>query len=122
MARSPNPQLAQQWQERLDRFAESELTVAEFCQLEGYSSASFYQWRRKLADDQTLAVAAFVPVDFSASDLHHQHPESMTVELPGGALVKIPRGARLPDCRNLIQAVVEVTVAKSDQSTTGAAP
>ncbi len=49
MTRFPNPQLARQWRERLDRFAHSELTIAEFCELEGYSPASFYQWRRKLA-------------------------------------------------------------------------
>ena len=35
MARLPNPQLAQQWRERLERFDHSELTIAEFCELEG---------------------------------------------------------------------------------------
>lgn len=48
MARSSNPQLVRQWRERLQRFHHSELTVAEFCQSEGYSVASFYQWQRKL--------------------------------------------------------------------------
>ena len=50
MTRLPNPQLALQWRERLDRFDQSELTVAGFCEQEGCSTASFYQWRRRLRD------------------------------------------------------------------------
>ena len=37
------------WLDRLNRYACSELTVAEFCQLEQISSASFYHWRRRLS-------------------------------------------------------------------------
>ncbi len=48
MARSSNPLLARQWRERLKRFDHCEWTVAEFCDAEGYSVTSFYQWRRKL--------------------------------------------------------------------------
>ena len=39
----------QQWMMRLERFNNSEQTVAEFCRREGVSVPSFYQWRRKLA-------------------------------------------------------------------------
>jgi hypothetical protein len=114
MTRFPNLQLARQWQERLKRFDESELTIAQFCEIEGYSPASFYQWRRKLAAEGAPDAPTFVPVDLQSSDLQGQgseghHPGSIQVELPGGALVSIPGGAALPDWRNLIQAVVEVT-------------
>ena len=37
------------WRERLRRQERSELTVAEFCDREGVSVPSFYQWRKKLA-------------------------------------------------------------------------
>ena len=117
MTRFPNPQLARQWQERLDRFADSELTIAEFCELEGYSPASLYQWRRKLAADGVPEAPTFVPVDLQSSDL--QGPGSIQVELPGGALIKIPGGAALPDYRNLIQAVVDVTAQKTTGATDG---
>jgi transposase-like protein len=48
MPRGPSPVKPQQWTERLYRFEESHQTVAEFCQAEGVSEASFYQWRRRL--------------------------------------------------------------------------
>ena len=37
------------WQERIRRFRRSGQTVAGFCAAEGVSTASFYQWRRRLA-------------------------------------------------------------------------
>lgn len=36
------------WRERLRRFRASGMTVARFCEVEGVSVPSFYQWRRKL--------------------------------------------------------------------------
>ena len=40
---------AQEWQARLDRFEQANTTVLRFCDREGVSVPSFYQWRRKLA-------------------------------------------------------------------------
>ena len=48
MAREPSPVKPQQWTERLQRFEESQQTVAEFCKAEGVSEGSFYQWKRRL--------------------------------------------------------------------------
>ena len=36
------------WIERLERFAQSKMTVAAFCAAEKVSQASYYYWRRKL--------------------------------------------------------------------------
>ena len=36
------------WLRRMQRFSQSRLTVAEFCDREAVSVAAFYQWRRKL--------------------------------------------------------------------------
>ncbi|MCI0404174.1 MAG: hypothetical protein L0212_11750 [Acidobacteria bacterium] len=41
---------AEMWGERLRRYERSGLTVAEFCQREGVSAPSFYQWRRRLCE------------------------------------------------------------------------
>jgi len=48
--RGSDPLKVQQWTSRLERFKNSELTVARFCQDEGVSIASFYQWKKKLAE------------------------------------------------------------------------
>ena len=37
------------WLDRLNRFASSDQSVASFCQSEGISAPSFYQWKRRLA-------------------------------------------------------------------------
>ena len=111
MTRFPNPQLARQWRQRLRRFADSDLTIAEFCRLEGYSIASFYQWRRKLADDDQTDAPTFVPIKILPGDLQQPLPAGFQVDLPGGARINIPAGAALIDYRNLIQAVVDATAA-----------
>ena len=48
MVRKFDSSKAALWAERLKRFEASSLTVARFCAEEGYSTAAFYQWRRKL--------------------------------------------------------------------------
>jgi hypothetical protein len=69
MARLPDPQLARQWRQRLDGFEHSDLTVLEFCEVEGYSTASFYQSRRKRRNGKSPGDPAFIPVQFDAGEL-----------------------------------------------------
>lgn len=42
-----------EWSERIRRRRESGLTVAEFCEWEGVSVASFYNWQKKLRDTKS---------------------------------------------------------------------
>lgn len=49
MSRTNKSQRIRLWLDRLNRFAESGLKVAEFCQREQVSVPSFYQWKRRLA-------------------------------------------------------------------------
>lgn len=49
MVRRLNSVKVQEWTQRLARFsASSHRSVAQFCDAEGVSTASFYQWQRKL--------------------------------------------------------------------------
>ena len=117
MTRLPNPRLAQQWRQRLEQFDQSELSIAAFCELEGYSQASFYQWRRRLAADATPGAPTFVPVDLTGHDPKEHRDASIEIELPGGARIKIPGGVELPQYRNLITAIVEVTTKSQPTAT-----
>lgn len=109
MSRSADPQLARCWQERLDRFEHSDLTISEFCQMEGYSTASFYQWRRKLQGGSLRGGPAFIPVD-PASTVVESHSGSRTeIALPGGAVVKLPTDASFAQQRELITAILHAT-------------
>src|SRR5260221_3188650 len=44
-----NPQLAQEWRERLEDFAHSEMSVREWCEFNRVSQHQYYYWRRRLA-------------------------------------------------------------------------
>jgi len=109
MSRLPDPHLAQQWQQRLERFDQSELTIAQFCQLEGYSTASFYQWRRKLQGSSRLVSHAFIPVDHTSTVGEYRTGSRTEIALPGGAVVKLPNDASLAQQRDLITAILHAT-------------
>ena len=55
MARGLNLVKRRQWAERMERFEGTKLTVAQFCKAEEVATASFYQWRRKLAEESNSA-------------------------------------------------------------------
>ena len=48
MSRGSNPAKVQQWTDRLERYQKSGQTVSDFCQKEGISAPSFYQWKKQL--------------------------------------------------------------------------
>ena len=80
----------QAWVDRIDRFQRTSQTVAQFCSAEGVSSASFYQWRRKLRSDASAppSLAKFAPVNLPT--VARAEPVTvMSVELPGGVCVRI---------------------------------
>jgi hypothetical protein len=72
------------------RFQNSNRSVARFCQDEGVSVASFYQWREKLRqlaparERSPKAVSGFTPVRLVAG------LASLAVRLPGGTQLDLP--------------------------------
>ena len=86
--RRPDPVTHQLWQQRLDRFRKSGLAVADFCEREGISTASFYAWRRRLQPDTAPDAAdepRLVPVRLVTP------PPSAPVELllPSGCVLRL---------------------------------
>jgi len=53
MLRGSDSRKVDEWTERLVRFQNSDTTVVQFCQDEGVSQPSFYQWKRKLGKQPT---------------------------------------------------------------------
>lgn len=86
MARQPDPAVRSRWQSLLDLQPRSGLTVVQFCDSHGVSTASFYQWRRRLRE-QPPADPAFVPVRVSEVDT----PGAVIrVRFDCGAVAEIP--------------------------------
>src|SRR5512136_54032 len=85
------------WQERLENYRASDLSVDEFCLREGVSRSTFYRWAGQLKDGipepmvaeaaarkqaESGEAAVFVPIALKASPLE--------IELPNGAVVRLP--------------------------------
>ena len=74
------------WAARLRRFEQSAFTVAEFCDQEGVSTASFYSWRRRLRDEAT---PRFVPITLAPP----RPAPAVEVAFPNGVVLRLPAGA-----------------------------
>jgi transposase len=99
--RRPDPATRQCWQQRLERFRRSGLTVSAFCDREGISVASFYLWRRRLQHDLPAPAAdapRLVPVRLVTA------PASTSVELvlPSGCILRLPSDCDLDWLRQLL--------------------
>ncbi len=87
------------WQERLESFKASGLTLDVFCLKEGISRSTFYRWKGQLRDGipksmfaeqeardraESAEGAAFVPISLKASPVE--------IELPNRGIVRLPLG------------------------------
>ena len=87
------------WQERLESFKASGLTIDEFCLKEGVSRSTFCRWTSQLKDGipqsmiaehearkraESTEGAVFVPITLKASPVE--------IELPNGGVVRLPLG------------------------------
>lgn len=102
MSRVSDPALRLQWQRRLRKFQVFHGSVRQFCQLQGVSVASFYQWRAKLTDERnssssnTSAAAQdsnaphFVPLQLVQPTTPHALPTHAAIVLAGGTRIELP--------------------------------
>ncbi len=86
------------WQQRLESFQASDLSIEVFCLKEGVSRTTFFRWRERLKDGipESMSAeraarrraesgqAAFVPISLKASPVE--------IELPNGGVVRLPLG------------------------------
>lgn len=114
MVRGANSVKRQEWTRRLMRFGNSQLSVARFCQREGVSTASFYQWQRRLRscpdkDDTESHDAPPVPHNTPFQELQFIDSRPLGTATTATALtVCLPGGIQLHVADNLpaIQTVV----------------
>jgi len=93
MARAADPAVAEWWRELLELARESPLTVAELCRQHDVSTASFYNWRRKLQDTDRECVG-FVPVDVVETEQRSDQALPVRVVWPQGVVMEIPATER----------------------------
>jgi hypothetical protein len=87
------------WRGRVARFRRANLSVVEFCRREGVSVPSFYQWRKRLEQEQRPSKRAgrtgngppisrqpsrsFVPVTVASAVMGE-------IEFPNGVRIRVP--------------------------------
>jgi hypothetical protein len=106
MARTPDLQLHALWRERLRRQIDSGLTIAQFCDQEGLSAATFHAWKRRLrlsevadALPPTPAPPAFLPVTVRLTEQAPAEASPIVAELPNGIRLRIPIADARLACR-----------------------
>ena len=86
-----------QWQSLIARAEHSELSIAEFCRRESISTASFYNWRKRLggaASGATVAAAsvedgAFLELGVLGSEAAGPAPWEIELELGAGMVLRL---------------------------------
>ena len=105
MARAADGELIAWWRELVDRAEVSPLTIAEFCQRQDVSTASFYKWRRRFRENTRAGEGGFLPVDLSDA-----RQSTVRIVLPQ-AEVEIPAANR-----ELVLAVVSALVGRPESA------
>ena len=87
MARPKDLGLEHTWRRRLRRQAAGGLSIADFCEREGVSTASFYAWRRRLVAPPATPPAEpplFVPIRLDPTSPANDTPPDLgfEIELP----------------------------------------
>ena len=75
MARLPDPAVRKRWQRLIDLHAQCDFSIADFCDIHDLSTASFYAWRRRLA--QTQPTDGLVQVEIATSQTPVKQPASL---------------------------------------------
>ena len=103
MGRSDSVSKQDLWLRRMQRFSQSRLTVADFCDREDVSVAAFYQWRRKLVtlvnqSGATAQARGGLPAQVSSGSLNGFVPvrvlasPTIEVRLHNGVVLTLPAG------------------------------
>jgi hypothetical protein len=119
MSRGSNPTKVQQWKQRLERFSQSSQTVVQFCQAERISEASFYQWKKTLAQPaSTSPDSKSVRPAFQAVEITAPSHSATTVRLAHGVEIELGGDLRIVGAvvKQLLEASSGATRAVGDRS------
>ena len=117
MRRGPDAVKLELWRRRFREFERGKESVAAFCQRVGVSAATFYLWRRRVAelavqpsgpksprrDTPKRSHSLVPPLSFLPIEVTGQGQNVIEVVLTGGTRVLVPRGDR-----ESLQLVLEV--------------
>jgi len=108
------------WRDVIERQGRSGWSVVDFCRREGVSTASFYNWRRRLREaggrsgkGDPRGRTAFVPVSVQAGTQDVRGDGSVTacieIVLPGEVTIRVNDGASRETLVDVLAAVREAS-------------
>jgi hypothetical protein len=130
MSRARYVSARENWRNVLARFADCQMTVAEFCELESISESNFYRWKRRLSADppptdvrqegddrvflggSSCGSPEFVPVRVPAANSE----PIVRLCLPGGAVVELTASLSRERLIDLVAATVAATNSVNESS------
>ena len=96
MGRRIDERLWGEWRARLARYRQWGGSIGQFCEREGVTAATFYQWRRKLDEGSAEVSRQRRPMVETAPQflaVRIEQAEPVELELPNGVKVRVPVGA-----------------------------
>jgi hypothetical protein len=124
MPRPTDPALEDLWRRRLRQQPGSGLTIHQFCQREGLSTATFHSWKRRLALRATSLAnlssgdSAFVPVIVPPAPRSQPDGSAdlVTIQLANGGRILLPIAAGVDLVCQVVDTVVRSSAAWEDPS------
>jgi hypothetical protein len=124
MPRPADPALESLWRRRLRQQPSSGLTIHQFCQREGFSTAAFHSWKRRLALRATSPCnvssgdSAFVPVivPLALKSQPDGSADLVTIQLANGGRILLPIAAGADLVCQVVDTVARSSVAWEDSS------
>lgn len=113
MSRLSDPVRHQLWNDRIARFQQSQLSVAEFCRLEAIPVSCFYQWKKKLVQPQQQATPEFLPVRIKTAPL----APMPVIKLRGGVSIELPADIHRRQLSELLTACIDAAASHQPQET-----
>ncbi len=118
MARRHRTEREVYWEQLINRQGTSEQSIADFCQGEGVSTASFYAWRHRLQSSRRLIHAqgstpALVPVRIVSEPSTTR--EAVTIEWPGGIVMRVASGCDEATMRTIMSMLAAQTAREADR-------
>lgn len=111
---------ADQWRVWFEEFDQGGLTVQQFCDAKGTTANTFYNWRRRLREEQSAQEnlnrnakrTSFVSVNLAAPTLGSSAAATPHVEIElGDGIV-----ARVPNDQQSLRPILEVLLERKDRS------
>jgi hypothetical protein len=117
--RGTRAEVAERWRDRLNRWRRLGCSISEFCEREGISQPSFFQWRRRLQGELPTARRrgvgrAFVPIEVVANPASNAVASEsldegwMQISL-GAVVLRVPVTIAESALRQLVRVVREET-------------